>query len=285
MIAPRVVIAFNPKSGSFSQSRLDQLCNAFGRAGYACDFADSYGEDLLTLTPGASHLCVVGGDGTLRDAIGRLRGIEGLPPINIFPGGTINLVARELLYPRDIEKYVARVISGQPSSRLFLGQVNHLPMLVCASIGPDSLAVASVSEQLKARIGRFAYAVALIQLLARWPRNKLEVRANGQTYQCEAAFVLKGRYFAGPFRLSKDAEMASDLLQVLLLPRARRRDYLQLILSVVAIPAFSAKHWIRFSASSADITGNTALPVQIDGDIAAALPVTIGVNVEPVDFA
>ncbi len=280
-----VIIAFNPKSGSFDQGLLDRLSTAFEAAGYSCDLADSYSDALLTMAAQAAHICVVGGDGTLRDVAARLRNVPDLPPITVYPAGTINLVARELAYPANVQKFVARVLGKNAPRQLYLGEVNQQPMLVCASIGPDSLAVAAVSEDLKRRIGRFAYAVALGKLLLNWPRHALSVHAGGVDYQCEAAFVLNGRYFAGPWQLSRKANMSAPALELLLLPRAKRRDYLRLILSVAVAPALASKRWTRLSAVSAEIQADSALPVQVDGDIAATLPVKVTVNLQPMLFA
>jgi diacylglycerol kinase (ATP) len=280
-----VIIAYNPKSGSFDQRLLDQLYAAFVAAGHSCDFVDSHSDELIQMAAVASQICVVGGDGSLRDVAARLRGMGDLPPISVYPAGTINLVARELSYPGNIQKFVARVVGGDVPKKLFLGEINRQPILVCASIGPDSLAVASVSEELKLRIGRFAYAAALAKLLLRWPRHKLLVQADGVSYSCEAAFVLNGRYFAGHWQLSQTAEMSVPVFQILLLPSARRRDYLRLILSVAAIPALASVHWVRLSVKSLEIQADSPLPVQIDGDIAATLPVKVTVNMHPMLFA
>jgi diacylglycerol kinase (ATP) len=281
----RVVIAYNPQSGSFSQKRLDQLRAAFTVAGYDCDFADSHGSELPRLAIGADHLCIVGGDGTLRDVVACIGRANDLPPISVYPAGTINLVARELSYPRKIPDFVKRVTAGSPLRALHLGILQSRPMLVCASVGPDSLSVAAVSNDLKRRAGRFAYLAALFRLFLQWPRHQLTVLANGQKFACEAAFVLKGRYFAGPWRLSRDADMTGPAFQLLLLHRARRSDYLRLIISIIAIPALASRHWVRFAASSVEIAAQTALPVQVDGDIAAVLPVTATVDPVPVWFS
>jgi diacylglycerol kinase (ATP) len=280
-----VIIAYNPKSGSFDQRLLDRLNDAFVAAGHICIFVDSHSDELLQMAAVASHICVVGGDGSLRDVAARLRGARDLPPISVYPAGTINLVARELSYPRNIQKFVTRVVGSDAPRKLYLGEINEQPVLVCASIGPDSLAVAAVSEDLKRRIGRFAYAVALGKLLLQWPRHSLSVQTDDASFKCEAAFVLNGRYFAGHWQLSRIAEMSAPVFQLLLLPSARRRDYLRLILSVAVVPAMASKRWIRVSSTSAEIQADSPLPVQIDGDIAAKLPVKVTVNMHPMLFA
>lgn len=285
MILPNVVIAYNPASGSYSQSRLDRLSKAFLAAGYRPHLINSYSEEFIGAVQNSGHVCVVGGDGTLREVIARLRNFPDLPPISVYPAGTINLVAREALYPAAIEKFVARVVGGHPPRAHYLGEVNGHTMLVCASVGPDSLAVSLAATGLKRVIGRLAYVAAFGKVLLRWPRHALTVSANGEEYRCEAAFILKGRYFAGPWQLSADADQRDPGFQLLLLPHARRRDYVRLILSAVAFPTLASKQWIRLRTDSVEITSDTALLVQADGDIVTALPITAHVQKRPVQYA
>lgn len=276
---------FNPQSGSFSQSRLDRLGAAFADAGYTPTFADSYREDFAQVAADADLICVVGGDGSLRDIISWLGAQEKLPPISVYPAGTINLVARELHYPADIALFVKRVTQPSQERLHYFGMVNDARMLVCASVGPDSAAVASFSNNLKSRIGRFAYLAAFAKLLWRWPRCSLKVLANGEAYHCEAVFVLKGRYFAGPWRISRSADLTRPDFQLVLLPMARRRDYFRLILSAIGPSVFISKSWIRIRTASAKISSDEALPVQVDGDIVASLPITVTIHPQPVKFA
>jgi diacylglycerol kinase (ATP) len=281
-------IAYNPKSGSYNKARMDQLNAEFTKAGFEVCFKDSYSPDLMATAKQSAHLCVVGGDGTLRDVIACLAASDdeagAIPPISMYPGGTINLVAREANYSRNIPQFVRYICGAASTRRHFYGALGNQPILVCASVGPDSIAVDSVSEALKSRIGRFAYAAALSKLLLNWPRHPLTVTADGEAFACEAAFVLKGRYFAGPWQLSRDADVMKPEFQLLLLPRARRRDYARLMLSAMISPNLAAKEWVYIRAKNIDIDGQKPLPVQVDGDIIARLPVQISINPKPIDF-
>ena len=286
MTRPLVTIAYNAKSGRHSQKRLDMLRASFAKAGYDTELADSYSADLIPLAARSAQLCVVGGDGTLRDVIARMNGHSNMPPVSIFPAGTINLVAREVRHPGRIGKFVRRVLDAEGTPRThYHGALNDQPMLVCASVGPDSLAVAAVSEPLKRRIGRFAYAAALAKVMLRWPHHTLTVLADGEAHQCEAVFVLKGRYFAGPWKISRDADLTQPKFQLLLLPRASRRDYVRLMLSAMGFPGAALKSWLRLTAETVEISAAHPLPVQVDGDIVATLPVKAVIHEQPVRFA
>ena len=53
---------------------------------------------------------IAGGDGTIRALIEQLANRKYLPYISVFPAGTVNLVAKELLMSGDPYKWVRRVL-------------------------------------------------------------------------------------------------------------------------------------------------------------------------------
>ena len=251
---------------------------AFVDAGWHAIFVNCYNDDLPKIAQGCDHICVVGGDGSLRDAIEKLANIPNSPPLSMYPAGTINLVAREAGYPTNVKDFVARITGLGKNRHHYHGLANGKPLVVCASVGPDSAAVANVSQQLKRRIGRFAYVAAFGKLLWQWPRSNIQVEADGKTMKGEAAFILNGRYFAGQFTLNPKADLTVPNFQILVLPTARRRDYFRLALSAVIHPIFASKAWHEMPASSVTVRGDIALPVQIDGDIAATLPLSAAIG-------
>ncbi len=251
---------------------------AFEESGWDAIFVNCYNDDLPKIAQGCDHICVVGGDGSLRDAIEKLANIPNAPPLSMYPAGTINLVAREARYPTNVKDFVARITGPGENRHHYHGLVNGKPLVVCASVGPDSAAVANVSQQLKRRIGRFAYVAAFGKLLWQWPRSRIQVLADGELIDGEAAFILNGRYFAGQFTLNANADLTEPCFQILVLPTARRRDYFRLALSAVIHPIFASKAWHKMPASSVTVRGDIALPVQIDGDIAATLPLAAAID-------
>lgn len=266
-----ILLAFNPVSGSYSGQLLVCLASEFVAQGHSISLIDSRQIGFAPELECADLVCVVGGDGTLRDVIAQLEGRINLP-VCIYPAGTINLIAREVGYMRHVSRFVTRVTAGFPCRLHYFGSIGSKLFLACASVGPDSLAVAAVSVGLKQRIGRFAYVVSLIRLLWSWPRMDLRVSANDRIFQCEAAFVLKGRFFAGPWTLASQANLCVPEFHLLLLPQARRRDYLQLLLFAMLGSFFESSAWHRLCCTDVKIDSKVSHPVQADGDIAANLP-------------
>ncbi|HZV58554.1 MAG TPA: diacylglycerol kinase family protein [Sphingobium sp.] len=282
--APRAVaLVSNPTSGGYSRAKLEQLCASFAAQQCRVHHYDSLSFKDERLDPDVDLICVFGGDGTLRTAIDNRPPEAGDVPYCVFPAGTINLVAREAGYHARLPDFVADIRARQPR-RHIAGRIDQHVFLCCASVGPDSHAVARVSLRLKKVIGRLAYPVALVGLLFAWPRHRLTVEIDGAVHAAEGVFILKGRHYAGQWMLDGQADLTRDRFRVLLMPRARRRDFLRLVLSMLFGRAFADPRWRRLDARAVDIRSAAPLPVQADGDIVASTPIRIAVDPDALSF-
>lgn len=268
-------LVYNPMAGSFRQIRLDALTGAFERHGWTVRPVPS-ARNWTPADDPPDLACIHGGDGTLRDAVQAMGQQADSVPLAIAPAGTINLVARELGFARDPERLAAQVTAAWrrgPAGwvRAPLFRLGEMPVVSCLSIGPDSHAVAHVSSALKKRIGRWAYVLAMLRVMRRWPRQSMEVAgelADGTPFACSAGAVIvsHGALFAGPFRLSPDAALAADLVELIVLDRPSRAGvlaftaaaFLGLPLDRLGLATFRSARRIAFD--------RCASPVQVDGD-------------------
>lgn len=85
----------------------------------------------------AELVCIAGGDGTVRMVVEAHGKRAELPPLAIFPCGTINLLARELGYPADHEAFARRIGGKRQARSSALAFAGKHPFLACASIGAD----------------------------------------------------------------------------------------------------------------------------------------------------
>jgi diacylglycerol kinase family enzyme len=154
----------------------------------------------------------------------------------------------------------------------------------CASVGPDSLAVEAVaSSPLKRHIGRFAYVAAMGQLLCRWPRHRLLVSANGGSWECEAVYIAKGRYYAGGWSFAPRASVEDRQLHVVALKRARRREIFQFYWRMLSGGDVTGdSNVIAFSCTALSLQSDAPVPLQGDGDVLAMCPVEMRVHDQPV---
>ncbi len=204
--------------------------------------------------------------------------------VSVYPAGTVNLVAMEYAYPRSLPAFARRLLSGAEGVR-HVASVNGLPLLACASVGPDSRAVEAVSPVLKRWFGRYAYVLAFLRVLVRWPRAKLVLHHDGQQTQCEAVYVAKGPFFAGRWSIAPGASGAEPSLHVVALPEASRWQFLRFAWAVLRGRAQDLAGTCCFVCGELMITGEAGIPLQSDGDVFASLPATIRMDANPVRFA
>jgi diacylglycerol kinase family enzyme len=280
----QVALVCNPASGQYCPNRLQELRQSFENELYTVHCYDSRTFRLDHIASPVDLICISGGDGTIRTTIGSNEASGHPVPYCSFPSGTINLMAREAGYRANIAEFVSDVVHRCAGNQYFAGHVGKEVFLCCASIGPDSHAVAKITPWLKKRFGRLAYSVAMLKLLLSWPRNKLDLTIDGVAYSAESAFVLKGRYYAGPWILDDQASLTRDRFRVLLMPRARRRDFVRLALFAIFGPIFADPQWQRLDARIVEISAPAAVPIQADGDIIAMTPARISVDSHALNF-
>lgn len=268
-------LVYNPSSGGFRRAKLEQLVAAFEHFDWDVTLIETR-PDGVTLSAGCELVCVHGGDGALRQTVRGLGKRAGKIPICISPAGTINLVARELGYHADPDKFAVQIAAawGKGPQRwlrspLFL--FDNMPVLACMSIGPDSVAVSRISTSLKAKIGRYAYVFSALKMLAHWPQDPMPVKAQGVDgrifeMQGEAVFVARGKFYAGPFSLSPRAQLGASTLELVVIERSTRLACLRFALAVMT-GRDPAKLGLAktFTVKWAEI-GDGDLPTQVDGD-------------------
>ncbi len=272
---PVVQIFLNPDSGSYSSGRIRALSDAFEAHG-ASVIQTVCTSDAPVIAENADHICIAGGDGTVRDIVSAVARSESSADLSIYPMGTINLLAREGLYSSDPRVFVRRLFADEPARSHFPVSVGDGLFFVCASVGPDSAAVARVSSRLKRLIGRLAYAIAFCPVLLSWPRQAIRLQVDGRALACEAFYLAKGRYFAGPWSFAPEAGVDQPILHLVAFARMRRRDFLAFLWALLwrrPVERLAGVTCLTCTMLSAEC--EAPLPVQADGDVVAALPVAI----------
>ncbi len=146
------------------------------------------GQARQAVEEGAAVVCPLGGDGTVRAVATALLGTE--TPLGPLPGGTGNLLARNLDLPFDsIEKALVVALTGQ-NVRIDVGRLSVDPsgqhavpdehiFLVMAGVGLDAAIMAGAPERLKARVGSAAYVVSGFQNFL-GPQFKVRMKVDGE---------------------------------------------------------------------------------------------------------
>ena len=176
---------------------------------------------------------IAGGDGTIRAMIEQLANRKYVPYISVFPAGTVNLVAKELLLKADPHKWFKRVSKGIEVP-VYLGRANGNVFLTVAGIGFDSLVVDKVTEKEKKLLNKLAYVWQGTEIMRKeflfnnW-RYRFQVRFDDEAewYDATSVIVGKSRYYAGRYNLFNGASLSSPLLHAALFTGDKRGDFIR----------------------------------------------------------
>lgn len=284
-MAQVVQIFSNPQAGTYSRRRVRALTRALQDLGATVVQSVSV-DGPPEILNNADHVCVAGGDGTVRHVASAVLQCGRPVTMSVYPIGTINLLARERLYPTHPCAFARMVMAHTTCRAHYPVAADDIFFFACASTGPDSAVLAQYSPRLKRKIGRMAYVAAFIALLWKWPRQNIRLIANGRQVECEAFYVAKGRYYAGPWSFAPDSRVDDPLMHIVALKRARRRDFARLAIAVLLgrsiadVPGASC-----FTATELAAESDVPLPLQADGDVVAHLPVRLTVGDRPLSFS
>ncbi len=234
---------------------------------------------------------IAGGDGTIRALIEKIVDCQYRPYFSVFPAGTVNLVARELLISKEPQRWIKRVIKGVENP-VYFGRANGNLFLTVAGIGYDSLIVDGVSETSKKLLSKFAYVWQGAEMLRKellrkdW-RYQFDVRFDNQKiwHKASTVFVCKSRYYAGRYMLFDKARLSDSHFNVALFKGNSSADFMRYSVLVGMEAIGMDKTVERLQAKKIEIKCNVEdFPAELDGDVITAAPLTIEMDNEPLKF-
>jgi diacylglycerol kinase family enzyme len=133
-------------------------------------------------------IIVGGGDGSANCAVGVLAGSD--KTLGILPFGTVNLLARDLGMPTEIDAAIAALATAQVR-RIDLARVNNRAFHSLCGIGFFSQMARAREEMRGHPFGRFGgLALAAVRALRRTGRFTLDMQTDGRAQRVDALAVL-----------------------------------------------------------------------------------------------
>ena len=255
----RVLIIVNPAAGRRRRSRrrLDQVVAALTRRGVTVvlRYTGPSSGDAERLAreaePEFEAIVAAGGDGTLNAVANGLAGTDRV--LAVLPLGTANVLAREIGLPRDPE-LLAELIAAGVARPIWPGRVGDRLFLMMASSGFDAETVAAVNPRLKRRLGRLAFAWAIAICWWYYRNRELTVAINGADHRAAAVIAARGRFYAGPYLIAPQANLAEPMLDFVLLRRSGRLAVLR-YLAVLLLGGISRRRDVTLlRATSASLS-------------------------------
>jgi YegS/Rv2252/BmrU family lipid kinase len=178
---------------------------------------------------GKTDLVIVyGGDGTLSEVARALCQTD--TPLAIIPGGTANVMSKELGIPQDSREAIDLIIKGATKLlTIDMGRANGVPFLLRISLGMMADMVLRADDDLKDSLGQLAYGVTAIQTLMHNETLKFGLLIDGEQVIEEGVSLTitnAGNIGISDFSFLPDMRVDDGLLDVILLNDA---DFLSVL--------------------------------------------------------
>ncbi|MBI1760516.1 MAG: diacylglycerol kinase family lipid kinase [Acidobacteria bacterium] len=283
----RITLIYNPTAGALRRNPtiINRLVAALEARHLAVTLSPTkrayHATELAREAVRAQADCVLvcGGDGTINEAVQALVGTD--TALAIWPGGTANVLAKELRLPNDPDA-TAALITQQHVRAISVGKAvkpagDQTPdweryFLVMAGIGLDATIVQNVDLKLKKRLGTGAYLAAGLGFLARLPLTPFSITFNGQRHASTFAVISNAANYASMFSLTPDARLTDDRFKVCLFNSQSRLAYLGYALLSTAGRHIHTSGVTYEAAQYISANSNNAALVQLDGEVAGHLP-------------
>ena len=290
--AKSMLLIVNPTAGRRRRGLVDAGVTRVRAEGWAVDVVETAAAGdarRLAATCDAGRygvIAVAGGDGTINEVVNGLagRGVDA-PAVGIVPLGTANVLAHELGLGSSATA-VARTMTAGRELLVQPGEAINGAGTRCFSLmagaGFDAKVVAGVSAPLKRRLGRAAYVWRSLVEARRYRPVRYQVEIDGVRHEASSVIVTRSRHYAGPYVVAPKAALGEPLLHVCLFERWGRSHTFRygLALLLGRLPRTAGYRVVSGRSVRVSVLSDAGelreQPVQIDGDNALTLPVSIG---------
>ncbi len=280
MASEPVALIYNPAAGSrlqWRRPRVEEVAAALRANGASPQLLPTRGPGDGTRRGREAGgrfavVAVFGGDGTVNEVINGLVAARSPARLLILPGGSVNVLARDLRIPLDPCRAAALLREGM-ERRLFLGRAGQRYFALMAGVGPDASIIRALGlGPLKRTLGPLAFFLEGLRhaLFYRFPR--LTVRSEAGTLHGHFLVVGKSPGYAGWFSLTPGADPGQVGFQVALCTSRCGLKYFYFLALALAGALPRSRDFVYFNASRLDVSADSPVCVQVDGELHDLLP-------------
>jgi len=278
----RGVLIYNPTAGQRDRrAKMGALIDRMRQSGLDLVNAPTNGPGHATeivrefLHRGLDIVAVYGGDGTVSEVACGLAGSS--IPLAALPGGTSNVLVRELEIPLNLAAASALLLDGEPR-RVRVLLANERPFLLWAGVGLDARIMGHMSPLLKRWLGRTGIFFTVAPEFFRYEFPRLEVTVDGVAHEATFAVVCHARHYAGPWIVAPEASLESEEMDVLLFSGRNRWRFLSLFRQLQIGRGGHLQKGIARILRGHVVTVRSLesypVEVQVDGDCVLETPIT-----------
>jgi YegS/Rv2252/BmrU family lipid kinase len=240
------------------------------------------GQARREIEAGCDLMIAAGGDGTINEVANGM--LHSPVPLAILPGGTANVLAREMGVPLALEKAAAQIPKLRPMptamGRLQIPGSPPRLFLCMTGAGLDAQIVYHLNLNLKAALGKFAYYASGFRQVFR-PLCEFEVCVDGERFDASFALISRVRNYGGDLEIARGASLLRGDFEIVLFRGTQSVGYLRYLAAVLVGRAHRVRGCTVLRGQSVVCRCPKALPVppdniyvQVDGELAGKLPIT-----------
>src|SRR5579859_2324739 len=286
------LLIHNPNAGYGGHARrrlLDQARKILSRGGIDAELQETTAPGEATVmaqratAEGRQLVIACGGDGTLNEVVnGLARQQNGhRVPLALFPGGTANILAKELTLPWDIPQAAERLVRGTVREiALGLATPTSEPekaryFLSVAGAGPDGRITYAVDLELKAKMGIFAYWWQGAREVLNYKFPRFNVKTKDQTIEASLVIVGRTKHYGGPFKITTEADLYEHQFELAVLTTQSGLRYLSYLptLWFGNLRNTEGVHFVKADTLLCEPTDGEPVYAQVDGEPLSRLPV------------
>jgi diacylglycerol kinase (ATP) len=286
-------LIYNPVAGRHPVRRERQIhaiAEQLRRAGIevklAATAAPNHARQLArtAVDEGAELVLVCGGDGTVNEVVNGL--VPGGATLGILPGGTANIIGKELRLPHHPIRG-ARALPNWRPRRIALGRATWLDaatrqptqrlFISVAGVGFDAYIVHRLSWSLKMSWGVISYGLEAVRQALRYPFPRFRFASDGQERRATFAVIHRTGHYAGWLPLAPTAGLFKPGFTACLFTSTSRARYFLYAAAVVLRQHLRLRDVELLDCSKVDCAGEEpARPIyfELDGELAGQLPAT-----------
>jgi diacylglycerol kinase (ATP) len=286
------LLIHNPNAGNGGKGRrimLDEARRIFASGGIEVDLTETTGPGDATeiarraADEGRQLVIACGGDGTLNEIVNGLAAQKNghRVPLALLPGGTANVLAKELDLPWDIPSAAEKLVRGKVKE-IALGLATPLEQpekkkyfLSVGGAGPDGMIVYSIDLDLKARLGILAYWWQGVREVFRYQFPHFRIVTGDEKLDASLVIVGRTKNYGGPFKITTGADLYEDQFEVMALTTQSGLRYLSYLPSLWLgdLRETEGVHFWKAETLVCEPLDENPIYAQVDGEPLARLPV------------
>ena len=291
MIARKFLVIVNPTAGKGKHlDRLERIKSEFIQRSISYDlyFTSEYRKaDLLANSivknKEYTDLMVVGGDGTINEAINGIRDKQLV--VSVISFGTGNDTIKHIQSRFDFKSQIETAFNGD-IKKIDLGECNGRLFLNGVGIGFDGKVVEIMAAKGKKFQGYFSYLSEVLRILLTYREKEISAIFNDNAIKEKALLmtIAKGTTFGGGFKINPYALNDDGLLDICLVGKVPNLTRINYVLKMKDGAHRKLNAVSFYKSRKVTIEENPALVAHMDGEAIGSPPFDINILPKAASF-